>query len=224
MVLVVLAVVTQTPVALLVGVWTAGPQRGRAIVSALYFLPLLMSAAAIAVLFSALIDPNFGLPAALPWLFGVGNLLGTSPSAMAVVAFVLAWQYVPFHSLIYQAAARAVPPVLYQAAAIDGAGTVRQFFSITLPQLRNTVITSVILMVVGTFTTFETILIITNGGPSGGTTILAYLMYITGFGAAANYGYASVIAVVLILIATVISLGMVRLTGFDRMRGTQEGI
>ena len=100
----------------------------------------------------------------------------------------------------------------------------RQFFSITLPQLRNTIVTSVILMVVGTFTTFETILIITNGGPSGGTTILAYLMYITGFGAAANYGYASVSAVVLIIIATVISLGMVRLTGFDRMRGTQEGI
>ena len=97
------------PVAMLVGVWTAGPQRGRAIVAALYFLPLLMSAAAIAVLFSALIDPNFGLPSALPWLFGDGNLLGTSPSAMAVVAFVLAWQYVPFHSLIYQAAARAVP-------------------------------------------------------------------------------------------------------------------
>ncbi|MFN3948432.1 carbohydrate ABC transporter permease [Microbacterium sp.] len=223
-VLVIVAVVTQTPVAMLIGVWTAGPQRGRAIVAALYFVPLLMSAAAIAVLFSALIDPNFGLPAALPWLFGDGNLLGTSPSAMAVVAFVLAWQYVPFHSLIYQAAARAVPPVLYQAAAIDGAGTVRQFFSITLPQLSNTIVTSVILMVVGTFTTFETILIITNGGPSGGTTILAYLMYITGFGAAANYGYASAIAVVLILIATAISLGMVRLTGFDRMRGSQEGI
>lgn len=223
-VLVVLAVLTQTPVAVLIGVWTAGPQRGRAIVAALYFIPLLMSSASIAVLFSALIDPNFGLPATLPWLFGDGNLLGTPTSAMAVITFVLVWQFVPFHSLIYQASARAIPPVLYQAAAIDGAGRMRQFFSITLPQLRNTMITSVILIVVGTFTTFETILIITAGGPSGGTTILAYLMYITGFGAAANYGFASAIAVVLILIATGISLIMVRATGFDRMNNSQEGI
>lgn len=223
-VLVVLAVVTQTPVAILIGVWTAGVQRGRAIVAALYFIPLLMSSAAIAVLFSALLDPNFGLPDAMPWLFGDGNLLGSQTSAMAVVTFVLLWQYVPFHSLIYQGAARAIPPVLYQAAALDGAGTVRQFFSITLPQLGHTIVTSVILIVVGTFTTFETILIITGGGPSGATTILAYLMYITGFGAASDYGYASAIAVVLIVIAGGISLVMVKITGFDRMRSNQEGI
>ncbi|HKP07791.1 MAG TPA: sugar ABC transporter permease [Microbacterium sp.] len=223
-VLVVLAVVTQTPVALLIGVWTAGVQRGRAIVAALYFIPLLMSSAAIAVLFSALLDPNFGLPDAMPWLFGDGNLLGNPNTAMAVITFVLVWQFVPFHSLIYQGAARAIPPVLYQAASIDGAGTVRQFFSITLPQLGHTIVTSVILIVVGTFTTFETILIITSGGPSGATTILAYLMYITGFGAASNYGYASAIAVVLIVIASAISFVMIRTTRFDQMRSSQEGV
>ncbi|MBB2976931.1 xylobiose transport system permease protein [Microbacterium endophyticum] len=223
-ILVALAVVTQTPVALLIGVWTAGPQRGRAIVAALYFIPLLMSSAAIAVLFSSLLDPNFGLPDAMPWLFGDGNLLGSPTSATAVITFVLVWQFVPFHSLIYQGAARAIPPVLYQAAALDGAGIVRQFFSITLPQLTNTLVTSVILIIVGTFTTFETILIITAGGPSGSTTILAYLMYITGFGAASDYGYASAIAVVLIVIASAISLVMVKLTGFDRMRSSQEGV
>jgi xylobiose transport system permease protein len=223
-VLVILAVLTQTPVAILIGVWIAGSQKWRAVVAGLYFIPLLMSSAAIAVLFSALLNPNFGLPEALPWLFGDGNVLGSQSSAIAVVVFVLLWQFVPFHSLIYQGAARAIPPVLYQAAAIDGAGRIRQFFSITLPQLRNTLITSVILIVVGTFTTFETVLIITRGGPSGSTAILPYLMYITGFGASNELGYASAIAVVLIVIATSISLVMVRLTGFDRMRGSQEGI
>ncbi|WP_325169888.1 carbohydrate ABC transporter permease [Arthrobacter sedimenti] len=87
------------------------------------------------------------------------------------------WQFTPFHTLIYQGAAKGIPHVLYQAAAIDGAGMVRQFFSITLPQLRNTAITSIILMVVGGLTTFETVLILTNGGPGTDTTITAFYMY-----------------------------------------------
>ncbi|GMA28388.1 carbohydrate ABC transporter permease [Arenivirga flava] len=221
--LVVVAVATQVPLGLLTGVWAAGPQRFRAVIGALYFIPLLMSTAAVSVLWSSLIDPNFGLPNALPFLFGDGNLLGDKGSALGVVAFIYLWGATPLYTLIFQGAARTIPLSLYQAAQLDGAGIVRQFFSITLPQLRNTIITVSILIVVGTFTAFDIILILTRGGPDNGTAILPFLMYEQAF-VSFDLGYGSAIAVVLVVLAAVVSTVMVKITGYADMAGTQEGI
>jgi xylobiose transport system permease protein len=218
-----LGIVTQTPLSILLGVWAAGNQKNRAILSAIYFVPLLLSSAAISVLWRALLDPNFGIPGQLSWLFGDGNVLGTQTGAIAVLIFVGMWQFTPFHTLIYQGAARQIPPVLYQAASIDGAGTVRQFFSITLPQLKNSIITSVILMVVGGLTTFETVLILTNGGPGTGTTITAFHMYQEAF-RRFDFGTGSAIALVLVVISTAISFAVVRVSGYDKMRSSLEGL
>ena len=221
--LTVLGVAVQTPLSILLGVWAAGHQRNRAVLSAVYFVPLLLSATAVSVLWRALLDPNFGVPAQAKWLFGNGNLFGTQSGAIGVLVFVGAWQFTPFHTLIYQGAARSIPQVLYQAAQIDGAGTVRQFFHITLPQLRNSIITSMILMVVGGLTTFDTVLILTQGGPGTDTTISAYYMYQKAF-KGFDFGAGAAIALVLVLVATVISLVVVRLSGYDRMRSTAEGV
>jgi xylobiose transport system permease protein len=223
LVLTVLGVVTQTPISILLGVWAAGPQRNRAVLSAIFFVPLLLSATAVSVVWRALLDPNFGIPGQLPWLFGNGNLLGSQAGSIAVLTFVGMWQFTPLHALLYQGGARAIPQVLYQAAAIDGAGTVRQFFHVTLPQLRNTMITSMILMVVGGLTTFDTVLILTQGGPGTDTTVSAYYMYEQGF-KEYDFGAGSAIALVLVVVATLISLAVVRLSGYDKMRGTAEGI
>lgn len=221
--LTVLGVAVQTPVSILLGVWAAGPQRNRAVLSTVYFVPLVLSATAVSVLWRALLDPNFGVPSQARWLFGDGNLLGSRTGAIAVLVLVSTWQYTPLHTLIYQGAARRVPKVLYDAAEIDGAGTVRQFFHVTLPQLRNSVITSVILMVVGGLTTFDTVLILTQGGPGTDTTISAYYMYEKAF-KSFDFGAGSAIALLLVVVATVISLIVVRVSGYDRMRGTAEGL
>jgi xylobiose transport system permease protein len=218
-----LGVVVQTPLSMLLGVWAAGPQRNRAVLSAIFFIPLLLSATAVSVLWRALLDPNFGVPAQAHWLFGDGNLLGSRTSAIGVLVFVSAWQFTPLHALIYQGATRAVPEVLYQAAAIDGAGTVRQFFHITLPQLRNSIITSVILMVVGGLTTFDTVLILTQGGPGTDTTITAFYMYQKAF-KGFDFGAGAAIALLLVVVATAISLVVVRVSGYDKMAGTKEGL
>ncbi|MEV5950294.1 sugar ABC transporter permease [Streptomyces sp. NPDC051993] len=218
-----LGVLTQTPVSLLLGVWAAGHQRNRAVLSAVYFVPLLLSATAVSVVWRAVLDPNFGVPDQLTWLFGDGNLLGSRGGGLAVLTFVGVWQFTPLHALIYQGGARAIPQVLYQAAAVDGAGTVRQFIHITLPQLRNTVITSMVLMVVGGLTTFDTVLILTQGGPGTDTTVSAFYMYQKGF-KSYDFGAASAIALVLVVVATLISLAVVKFSGYDRMRGTTEGL
>ncbi|MGE5288005.1 MAG: carbohydrate ABC transporter permease [Micromonosporaceae bacterium] len=214
----------QTPVSLLLGVWAAGRQRTRAVLSAIFFIPLVLSSAAIAVLWHALLDPNFGIVKQVgPWLGIGGDPLGSSTGAFFAVVFVTGWQFIPLHALIYQGGARQIPSVLYEAATIDGAGRYRQFFRITLPQLRHTITTSSVIMVVGSLTYFDTVLILTNGGPGTATSIVPYLMYKTGF-LAFDLGYASTIAAALVVVATLVGLLLVRVTGFGTMRSTREGL
>ncbi|WP_222851177.1 carbohydrate ABC transporter permease [Phytoactinopolyspora mesophila] len=217
--------ITQTPMAIGIGVWAAGQQRNRAILSSIFFLPLLLSSAAIAVLFHRFLDPNFGMARDLGPLIGFpdGNILGTSHGAFLTVLFVSAWQWVPFHSLLYQAGARNIPTTLYDAAIIDGANRWDMFWRISLPQLRHTIVTSSVIMIVGSLITFETVLLLTGGGPGGATRILPYLMYTAGF-EQFEMGYASAIATVLVVVATAISLVIVRFSGFTKMRSTLEGM
>lgn len=217
--------VLQTPIALLLGVWAAGRQKNRAVLSAIFFLPLLASSVALALLWSTIFDPNLGLAAEVAEVLGLesADVLGSERGAFAAILFVTAWQFIPFHTLLYQGGARQIPRSFYDAAAIDGAGTVRQFLSITLPQLKNTVITSTVLMVVGALTYFDTVIILTGGGPGDATTILPFLMYETGF-EAFRLGRASAMACTLVAAATAVSLVVVRLTGFSAMRSTREGM
>jgi xylobiose transport system permease protein len=219
-VLTVLCWVTQTPLSILLGVWAAGKQRNRAVLSSLFFLPLLMSTAAIALLFNRLFDPYLGIGRAFE---PFRNILGTSTGAITAIVIVVAWQFIPFHTLLYQAATRNIPQVLYDAATVDGAGRWQMFWNITLPQLRNTIITSSTIMVVGSLTYFETVYLLTNGGPGTSTYILPFEMYIASF-RSFEFGYASAIASVLVIVATGISLIIVKFSGFAKMRSTMEGV
>ncbi|GAB1515053.1 carbohydrate ABC transporter permease [Actinophytocola sp. KF-1] len=212
--------VTQTPLSILLGVWAAGPQRNRAVLSALFFLPLLLSTAAIALLFNRMFDPYVGIGRGLE---PFRNILGTTSGAVTAIVIVVGWQFIPFHTLLYQAAARNIPKVMYDAATVDGAGRWYTFWYITLPQLRNTVITSSTIMIVGSLTYFETIFLLTNGGPGTSTRTLPLEMYFRSF-RSYEFGYASAIASVLVLVATTISLLIVRFSGFAKMRSTMEGL
>jgi raffinose/stachyose/melibiose transport system permease protein len=202
----------QTPIALLLGVYTAGRHRNRALLAVFYFIPLLLSAAAIAVTFKALLDPNFGLGPGLHLSLLTQNWLGDPVLAMGVLIFIVSWQFIPFHALIYQGAVRQIPTSLYEAAALDGAGRVRSFFGVTLPQLKYTIITSSTLMVVGSLTFFDLIFVLTGGGPGDSTRVLALDMYRRGFGAN-QMGPASVIAVILVLVGLALAVGLRRLGG-----------
>jgi len=218
------SILVQAPISLLLGVWAAGPQRNRAVLSSIFFIPLLLSSAATSIMWRQLLDPNFGIPAQFSALFGgSGNFLGTRWGAITSIILVSSWQFIPFHTLIYQGAARSISETLYQAAAIDGAGRVRAFFAITLPQLRNAMITSTVLMVIGGLTAFDIVLILTKGGPGTDTAILPYLMYSDAF-KSYNMGYGSAIAVILVILATAISILMVKLSGYGEMTSTQEGL
>ena len=224
-VLTVLCWATQTPVALALGVWAAGHQRNRAVLSSIFFLPLLLSTAASALMWNRYLDPNYGLVAEVgPFIgFPDGNVLGSPAGALGAIVLAVGWQFIPFHTLLYQAAARNVPQVLYDAATVDGANRWQVFWRITLPQLRYTVVTSSTLMIVGPLTYFETILLLTNGGPGTATYVLPFQMYINGF-RSFEFGYAAAIGSVLVVVGTTLSLLIVRFSGFSKMRSTLEGL
>ncbi len=137
--------------------------------------------------------------------------------------FVIAWSFIPFHALLYQAGVRQIPVQLYEAARLDGAGAVRQFWSITIPQLRYTIITSSTLILVGSLTYFDLIFVLTQGGPGDATRILPLDMYLTGF-RSFDMGGASVIATILVVVGLAMSLGLNRISGSHRMESQQEGL
>ncbi|MGW3109513.1 carbohydrate ABC transporter permease [Streptomyces sp. NPDC001100] len=212
----------QTPLSILLGTFMAGRQRYRAVLGVVYFVPLMLSSAAIAIAYKALLDPNFGLGAGLRIQALSKDWLGRPGLAFAVVIFVVSWQFVPFHSLIYQGGVQQIPKSLYEAAQLDGAGKIRQFFSITLPQLKYTIITSSTLMVVGSLTFFDLIFILTEGGPGDATRVLALDMYKRGF-QASLMGPASAIAVILVLVGLALALLLRRLGGRDAGASQLEG-
>jgi len=212
----------QTPASILIGVFLAGKERYRSVLAVLYFVPLLLSSAAIAITYKALLDPNFGLGAGLGVPFLVQDWLGQDKLALGVVIFVVSWQFIPFHSLIYQGGVRQIPTSMYEAAKIDGAGRVRTFLSITLPQLKYTIVTSSTLMVVGSLTFFDLIFVLTAGGPGDATRVLALDMYKEGF-QASLYGSASAIAVILVLVGLALALILRRIGGGSNADSQLEG-
>lgn len=217
----------QTPIAMALGIYAAGRQRYRALLSATYFLPALASSAALGVLWTQLLSPvnggvryaaeNFGL------FFLDHDWLGDPDLVLWTVIVLVCWQFIPFHALLYEAGAKQIPRSLYEAAAIDGFTSWQKTRFITVPLLRHTVVTSSTLIIVGSLTVFDLIFTLTGGGPGQSTRVLALAQYLEGF-TGLNFGYASVLAVVLGGSAIAISLVLVRVTGFGAMRSEAEGV
>jgi raffinose/stachyose/melibiose transport system permease protein len=217
----------QTPVAMALGIFIAGTQRYRAVYATLYLLPLLLSTAGLSLMWEDVLFPQYG---GLAWLgrhlhmaFLSRTWLGSPNLALYTIVVIIAWQFVPFHTLIFQAGRRAIPAELYDAASVDGANVRQSFWHVTLPQLRYSIVTSSTLVLVGSLTYFDIIYILTQGGPGDSTRVLAMDMYNVGFNQT-EFGYASAIATVLGVIGIVLAVLLVRLSGFGSMEGTQEGI
>jgi raffinose/stachyose/melibiose transport system permease protein len=216
----------QTPISLLLGVFVAGRARHRAVMAACFLVPLLLSSAAISIIWRGMLDPSFGLGASVSSRLHAGWLnqpwLGDERLALVTVTLVLSWQFIPFHMLLYQAGTRQIPVAVFESATLDGAGPGQQFRHITLPQLRHTIVSSTTLILIGSLTSFDLVFVLTGGGPGDATRILPLHMYLTGF-SRYDMGYASAIAVVLLAVGLLVSTVLVRVTGFSSMRSTQEG-
>lgn len=219
--------VAQVPISLFLGLFISGEQRYRKVYSVLFAIPMLLSSAGVALAWSGILDPNFGgiayLGQHLHLPFLIQNWLGSVTLTPVVMVFLASWQFIPMNMIIFQNGRRAIPSSMYEAAEIDGASLARQFFSVTLPQMRHTINTVSVLAIVGSLTYFDLMYFLTNGGPGTSTDVLALEMYKVAF-QQNDYGYAGVFAVVLGGIGVAVGLIMNKLSGFDRFESEQEGV
>jgi raffinose/stachyose/melibiose transport system permease protein len=226
-VLVLASWLVQEPIAIALGIYAAGREKHRAVLAALYFLPMLVSAASLGILWGQLLSPVNGGVQYAGGHFGLFFLnhdwIGDPHLVLGTVIALIAWEFIPFHSLLYQAGVRQIPTSIYEAASLDGVGPVRKIFSITLPMLRHTIVTSSTLNVVGSLTVFDIIYTLTGGGPGESTRVLALAQYLEGF-SSLSFGYASVLAVVLGIASVIVSVVLVGVTGFGKMRSQAEGV
>jgi len=140
-----------------------------------------------------LLDAN----AAIAWLGDPATALG-SVTAMNV------WRAFPFFMVMLLAGLQAIPRQLYEAAEIDGASLFRQFWHVTLPQLRGVIMIVVLLDSIWTFRAFDPVFVMTGGGPAHASEVLATAIYFDGF-QKLKFGYASAQAVVMFIVLFVVS-------------------
>jgi multiple sugar transport system permease protein len=187
---------------------------------ALYVLPYMSTPVAMAVVWSWMFNGQFGLINHLLTLVGIHgpDWLGSTSTALPIVAMVSNWQYAGYNMLFFLAGMQTIPPSLYEAASIDGANAVQRFFRITLPLLNPTMLFVLVTDVIGSFQVFDTVYVMTQGGPASATTVINYQIYSTGF---RNFdvGAASAMSLLLFGVILVVTLAQFR---FFRNRTTYE--
>lgn len=174
----------------------------------IFFIPNVLSSVVVALMWRFIYDGDYGLLNGFLRLFGINAQtywLGEETTALAAVMVPMIWAAVGFYVIIYMNAMKSIPASLYESALLDGASSMTQLFKITLPLIWGVVRVTLLLMMVGSLKGFETILILTGGGPSGSTDVIGLYMYNTAFGKTSNsqfhqYGYASAIGMFLFAI------------------------
>ncbi|RCW19930.1 carbohydrate ABC transporter membrane protein 1 (CUT1 family) [Ciceribacter lividus] len=190
------------------------PFYGRGLAQALVFLPWAVPSFLAGLNWAWLFNPVIGpLP---QWLYALGvlaepnNILADPALAMWGPIAANVWWGIPFFAITLLAALQAIPRDLYEAAAIDGAGPVQRFLSITLPFLAPTIAITVLLRTVWVSNFADLIIVMTNGGPADRTQIVASYIFTQAF-KRLDFGYASAIALVLLVLLLAYSMLIVLL-------------
>lgn len=184
------------PLALAVGL--NGAIVGRDLLRTAYFIPSITSLVAVGLGFRWLFQTegvvngwlgSIGIPA-IPWL-------GSTVWAMPVLILLSIWKQLGFNLVVFLAGLQTIPASRYEAAELDGANHWQQFWHITLPGLRPTVIFAIVTTAIFTLRSFEQPYVMTGGGPLNSTNLLVYYIYTQAF-AQFDFGYASAAAIVLL--------------------------
>ena len=181
-----------------------------------YFSPVVMSLVVVSVLWLVLLNPSSGLINSILNVFGIKSqpFLTSPKQAMYVIIAVSAWQNAGYQMLIFLAGLQNIPSEVYEAARIDGASKVQQFFNVTLPMLKPTSIMILTTTLIDAFKLVIQPMVMTQGGPLNSTLTPVYYIYRSGF-TDRMVGYASSITVVFGLIIIVFTIFQRKLTGDD---------
>lgn len=205
----VFSILLQIPLGLLLATFLDAGGKKFNIFKIIWFFPYLMSSVAIAFLFNYILATNGGLFSSLATLITgkktLIDLLGKNPSALFSVIGVMAWQFTPFYMVYFIAGYSNIDASLYEAAVIDGATRKQYLFKIAIPLLGPIFKTACTMSLIGSLKYFDMVWNMTQGGPAGGTELMATYMYKLSF-QQFNMGYGSCVAAGMFILITLIAL------------------
>lgn len=200
--MVVFSVAFHTPVALLLAVALNTKCRGFRFFKAMYFVPTVFPLSAVGLMWYFIFMPTGALNALLEAV-GLSDLvtpwLVNEATAMNAIVFVNIWAGIGYYMVILMAGLTSIPGDVYDAAAIDGAGTVRRFLSVTVPMLKSTIFVCILMDIMGSVKVFDLVYAMTGGGPNGLTNLPTTLLYNEAY-KYKHYGEGSAIGIVILMV------------------------
>jgi raffinose/stachyose/melibiose transport system permease protein len=208
-VILILSIAIQLPIAMGLAVLIHRGGKALKIFKIVYYFPMLMSTVAVGVLFKSVYDLQFGAISPMLEALGLQQLaldwLGDSRYALFSVVAVICWQFIPFYMILFLARLVSIPTELREAAVIDGATSSQYFWRIELPLMRGIAGTAVTLSLIGSLKYFDLIWVMTEGGPSHASELMATYMYKQAF-SSFRMGYGSAIATAMFTIVMITAL------------------
>ncbi|WP_214625732.1 carbohydrate ABC transporter permease [Paenibacillus agaridevorans] len=181
---------------------------GRGLLRAVYFVPYITTITASALVFSALFHPEFGPINSFLRSLGIESTPGWATSvkwALPTIALFWVWKNVGYCTVIYLASLQGISKSYYEAASIDGANKLQQFFHITVPISSPTTFFLIITSVISSFQVFAEVQVMTQGGPGTASMTIVYHIYDTAF-KQYHMGYASAVSWVFFVLVVIITL------------------
>lgn len=178
-----IGLLTQIPIGILLALVLHENLRGTKVFRSILITPMLLTPVAVGLTYRFMFDTDLGV---INWaLESLGiervNWLGSQTSALFAIIIVDSWQSIPFVMLLVLAALTAISPSLYEAARVDGASANQIFRRITLPLITPTLLVITMIKIMDFLKLFDTLFILTRGGPGNATTTLGLWTYKTGF-------------------------------------------
>jgi len=187
--------------------------KGREIMRAIYFIPVIISMTVVSLIFIWIYNPSYGALNIVLNSLGLPSVMWLGPQfAMPMVIIMSIWKSLGYYMVIYLAGLTSIPQQLYEAAELDGATKFQQFKSITIPLLVPVTLFLSVLGIIGAFQVFDQIYVLTAGGPMHKTTVVVYYIWQNAF-QKFKMGYASAIAWVLFIIMFSLTVTQFKLFG-----------
>ena len=184
--------------------------KGQTFFRVIFYIPNILSVVVISAIFSAIYDPNNGLLNSLLGIFrGKGAepilWLGDQNIVIYSIAIAMIWQAVGYYMVMYMASMSAVPESLYESAGLEGAGKIRQFFTITIPLIWTNIRTTLTFFIISSINlSFLIVRVLTDGGPDNSTQVFLSYMYNQAY-TNSSYGYGMAIGVVVFIFSFALS-------------------
>ncbi|HRY24582.1 MAG: sugar ABC transporter permease [Geminicoccaceae bacterium] len=208
---VVAVVVLEFAVGFLVALMLNAVERGKAVYYAILLCPLLINPVVVGLIWRMFLHPELGIANYVLGLVGLGpvNWLGDPRNAFWTLVVVDIWHQVSFMIVLLLAGLASLPKEPYEAARMEGAGTLACFWHVTLPLMRPVILVTLLIRLIFAVRTYDLVYIMTRGGPGQATDLVSYFIYRQAF-VGLNIGQASALAVLLLLIVLVLTAWLYR--------------